>query len=306
MDQIAAMALFSRIVQTGSFARAAQSVGISAAAATERIAKLERYYGARLLNRTTRAVGLTEAGQKYYETCLDVLGRIEKLNAELGRSQIAEAGPVRIHANTGVARGILVPGLPGFAQAHPEVRLELVLSDARADFVRERVDFAVRMGGLEDQDLRLRRIGSPRRVLVAAPRYLQSAPPLNGPADLASHRLIDFLLPSIHQPLEWEFDAAGAKSAMQFTGAIAVNDAEARLQWAASGLGIAQTVCFLARPYLASGQLVRLLPEIETAAPEISILSPRSLGRPKRVGLALDFCAELIRAALSEALPPPP
>ncbi|WP_342234536.1 LysR family transcriptional regulator [Inquilinus sp. OTU3971] len=225
MDQIAAMTLFARIVQTGWFARAAQSVGISAAAATERIAKLERLYGARLLNRTTRAVGLTDAGQRYYDACLDVLRRIEQLELDLGHAGEAEAGSVRISSNAAIGRCILVPGLIEFAQLHPGIRLELILSDARVDFVRERVDFAVRIGGLEDQDHLLRRLGAPRRVLVAAPDYLRTAPPLNASQDLPKHRLVDFLLPNAERTLEWEFEIDQRKSTMAYTGIAAVNDA---------------------------------------------------------------------------------
>lgn len=303
MDQIAAMTLFSRIVETGSFARAARSVGISPAAATERIARLERRYGARLLNRTTRAVGLTDAGQRYYEACRDVLTRIERLDSDLGRAHLAEAGAVRISCNAGIGRGILVPGLATFMRAYPEIRIELVLSDARVDFVGERMDFAIRVGGLEDQDLRVRRLGAPRRVTVAAPEYLRQAPPLATPGDLAKHTLIDFLLPNADQTLEWEFESDRAKSTRHFTGAAAINDAEARLAWAAAGLGIAQSVCFLARPHLRDGRLVRLFPDLEASAPDISILSPSRPGRPRRVDIVMDFCADLIRGALAEPLP---
>jgi LysR family transcriptional regulator for bpeEF and oprC len=303
MDHIAAMTLFLRIVEAGSFAKGARSLGLSPAAATERIAKLEEHYGARLLNRTTRALGLTEAGQRYHAACLEIVGRIERLEGELGRDQGAEAGTVRIHSNMGIGRSVLVPGLARFAMAHPDIRIELILSDARVDFVRERVDFTIRIGGLEDQDLLVRRIGAPRRILVAAPAYLATAPRLEAPEDLERHRLVDFLLPNADRTLEWEFEAAGATRSSNFTGILGVNDAEARLQWAASGLGVAQTLCFLARPYLADGRLVRLLPGREVAAPDISILSPRGPGRPRRVTLAQEFCAGLIREALSAPLP---
>jgi LysR family transcriptional regulator for bpeEF and oprC len=189
-------------------------------------------------------------------------------------------------------------GVAAFADAHPEIRLQILTSDSRADFVGDGVDFAVRVGGLEDQDLVARRVGEPRRVTVASPSYLERHAAPRTPDELADHRLLDFLLPNGGRTLAWDFADSGGLRHTSYNGPLAVNDAEARVRFAEDGAGIAQTMCFLAARGIKEGRLVRLLRRWETAAPPISILYPRNRHMPARVKAAMDFVTETIGASL--------
>ena len=305
IDQLAAMRLFVRIVETGSFAKAARALGMSSSNATERMAKLEEALGVKLLARTTRAVAPTFAGARYFETCRRLLAELDDVEASLADARGTLAGRVRVSANTAVARTILVPRLPAWAERHPHIDVELIMSDRRGDFVRDGLDFAVRIGGLEDQDLVFRPLGRPRRITVAAPGYLARMGRPQTPGDLSGHRLIDFLLADPDERLEWEFEQDGRTTAWHPRAATAVGDAHARLDLAIAGMGIAQTLCFLAAAPLRDHRLERVLPQWETAAPEVAILYPRDRHLPARTRATMDAFAAWITEALDDARPAP-
>lgn len=276
-------------------------MGISSATATEKIGRLEAELGAKLLNRTTRRVSLTPEGVRYLVVCRSVIDDLDAVERSIAGDAKLRRGPVTISVNVGVFRSILLPGVAAFADAHPEIRLQILTSDSRADFVSDGVDFAVRVGGLEDQDLVARRVGEPRRVTVASPSYLERHGAPQTPDDLADHRLLDFLLPKGGRTLAWDFaDAAGPRQT-SFTGPLAVNDAEARVRFAEDGAGIAQTMCFLAARGIKQGRLVRLLHRWEIPAPPISILYPRNRHMPARVKATMDFATKTIAAELKIA-----
>jgi LysR family transcriptional regulator for bpeEF and oprC len=301
MDRLAAMRLFVRVGELGSFARAAESLGISSATATERVRRLETELNTRLLNRTTRRVALTEEGDRYFRVCQSVIAELSEVERAIGEDGRARRGRVVISLNVGLFRSVILSRLSAFAAMHPQIQLHIVATDARADFVREGIDFAVRIGGLEDQDLIVRRLGAPRRVTVASPDYVRRHGLPRAPDDLSSHRLLEFLLPRVGRTLPWEFEKDSVRREIVFNGTIALSDAEARVRLAEAGAGIAQTVCFLATKPLAEGRLVRLLPEWETDAPPASILYPRHKFIPARVRAAMTFTADAISEELHEA-----
>ena len=298
MDRLSAMRLFVRISQLGSFTQAAASLRISSATATERVRRLESELKTKLLNRSTRKVTLTEAGERYFKTCQSVLDELEEVEQAIGEANQLRRGNVTMSVNVGVFRAMLLPRIASFAGDHPELRLQIMISDQRADFVRDNVDFAVRIGGLEDQDLIVRSLGTPTRVTVASPKYIRRFGMPRSPEEIRQHRTVEFLLPQAGKTLPWEFGALGKKSELDFAGPIALNDAEARVQLAESGFGVAQTVCFLAAEGIARGRLVRLLRDWETPAPAISILYSRNRYLPVRVRLVMDFMASLIAERL--------
>lgn len=300
MDRLSAMRLFVRIGQLGSFTQAASSLRISSATATERIRRLEAELKTKLLNRSTRKVALTEEGERYFKTCRSVIDELEEVEQSIGEASRLRRGNVTMSVNVGVFRAMLLPRIAAFAADHPELRLQIMISDQRADFVRDNVDFAVRIGGLEDQDLIVRSLGTPRRVTVASPKYLRRHGAPLSPENIRQHRTVEFLLPRGGKSLEWEFGSRGKKSELQFGGPLALNDAEGRVRLAEEGFGVAQTVCFLAADGIARGRLVRLLKEWEVPAPSISILYARNRYLPGRVRLVMDFAANLIEQRLKE------
>jgi LysR family transcriptional regulator, regulator for bpeEF and oprC len=301
MDRLSAMRLFVRIAQLASFTQAAASLRISSATATERIRRLESELKTKLLNRSTRKVTLTGAGERYFKTCQSVLDELEEVEQAIGEANQLRRGCVTISVNVGTFRAILLPGIASFVNDHPELRLQIMVTDQRADFVRDNVDFAVRIGGLEDQDLIVRSLGTPTRVTVASPKYLRHYGTPRSPEEIRQHRTVEFLLPQAVKTLAWEFGSGKKRSELHFGGPIALNDAEGRLKLAESGFGVVQTVCFLAAEGIARGRLVRLLKDLETPAPPISILYARNRHLPARVRLAMDFMATLIAERLKTA-----
>ena len=301
VDQLAAMRLFVRIVELGSFGRAARALKMSSSNATERVARLEEALGLRLLARTTRAVAPTEAGTRYYQVCRRILGELDEIESSLTGSQSALAGPVRVSANVSIARSILIPRLPQWFEHHPQIHVELVMSDQRSDFVRDGIDFAVRIGGLEDQDLVMRPLGRPRRVTVASPAYLRQKGRPKRPEDLSKHCLIDFLLPQPGTRLEWEFKKNGKRLELFPPAVASISDSEARLQLAIAGMGIVQSLSFLAAPALREGKLERVLTSWEMPAPEVSILYPRDRHLPARTRATMDAFTNWIRKAIHDA-----
>lgn len=301
MDRLAAMRLFVRITQCGTFARAAETMGISSATATERIARLEAELKAKLLNRTTRHLSLTPEGERYLDVCRRALDELDEVERVIAGDAKLRRGPVTMSVNVGVFRSLLLPSITQFTHDHPDIRLQILASDSRADFVRDGVDFAVRIGGLEDQDLIARRIGDPRRVTVASPDYLRRHGEPTLPEDLVEHRLLDFLLPKPGVTLPWDFLERDGLRQASFNGPLAVNDAEARVRFAEDGAGIAQTMCFLAARAIREGRLVRLLRQWETPAPTVSVIYPRNRHMPTRVRATMDFVIHTLSVGLRES-----
>jgi LysR family transcriptional regulator for bpeEF and oprC len=301
MDRLSAMRLFVRIGQLGSFTQAAVSLRISSATATERIRRLESELKTKLLNRSTRKVTLTREGERYFETCQSVLDELEEVEQAIGEANQLRRGSVTISVNVGIFRAMLLPRIASFVSDHPELRLQIMITDQRADFVRDNVDFAVRIGGLEDQDLIVRSLGTPTRVTVASPKYIRRYGAPRSPEEIGQHRTVEFLLPQAVKTLAWEFGSGKRRSELHFGGPIALNDAEGRLKLAESGFGVVQTVCFLAAEGIARGRLIRLLKDWETPAPAISILYSRNRHLPARVRLVMDFMASLIAERLKTA-----
>jgi LysR family transcriptional regulator, regulator for bpeEF and oprC len=301
VDRLDTMELFARIARCGSFSRAADAHGIARASATERIAALERRLGVRLLNRTRRNVALTSEGVEYLKTCESVLQEIEEAEAVLGNRADQALGLLRVSANSAVARCLILPHLRTFTAAHPGIRLQMVMSEARADFVREGIEVAVRIGGLEDQDLICRPLGRVSRVTVASPKYLAEFGAPREPQDIARHRTIEFLLPGSGQTLEWEFASGGQVMRLRPNGSLALSDPIARVEAAVSGIGITQTLSFIAQPYLSSGRLARVLERHDVLAPPISALYAPTRHVPARVRVFLEFLSEVVGSSAVES-----
>src|SRR3954466_2691780 len=190
MDRIDTLELFIRIAESGSFWRAAESCGLSRASATERIATLERQLQVRLLNRSRRSVSLTPEGIEFLEVCRRVVDELDQVTASLAKRAERASGQLRVSLNAAVGRCIILPRLAGFIAAHPDVKLEVLLADNRAEFVIDKIDVAVRIGGLEDQDLVVRRVGTTRRVTVTSPAYLAKFGYPSTPDDIHNHQTV--------------------------------------------------------------------------------------------------------------------
>lgn len=257
--RLAAMAVFTGVVEAESFSAAARDLGISKSAVSKQVSRLEDELGVRLLNRTTRRLSLTEAGAAYLEGCRRALAEAEAAEAAVTHLAAAPRGVLRV--NAGMSFGIrhVGPALPDFMTRYPELSVELDLNDRFVDLVDEGYDLAVRIARLEESSLIARRLAPSRRVLCAAPSYLERRGAPVGLDDLRNH---DCLLYAYQTSGDhWRFWGPGGERQVRVRGRLRVNNGDALAQAAIGGLGIALLPSFICGEDLRAGRLVQLLPE---------------------------------------------
>jgi DNA-binding transcriptional LysR family regulator len=279
----------------GSFAAAAQQLGISATMVGRRIQNLEARHGARLLERTTRAHKLTVLGAQFLEQSIRILDELAVLD-ELASPAATLKGSLRISAPTTLGVTILGPAIAEFARAHPALSVELSLSNRRVDLVAEGYDLAIRVGDLPSSALVSRRIGTYRLVCCASPSWLAKHRKPQTPMDLAKGGCI--VNSNFNPPDVWNFiDAKGEAIATKITGALRLDNDEAQRIIARQDGGIAYLPVDLVRSDLQEGSLVQLLTDFGTDSLPIHAIYPSRRLLPRRVVAAID----LVAAALSRS-----
>jgi len=268
MDRLDELAVLAAVLETGSLAAAGRRLRRSPPAITRAIASLEQRVGARLIERTTRRLAPTAAGQALGNRARLLLDGYEA--AMQAPMEAALRGTLRITAPVVFGRRHVTPCVLAFQAAHPDVQVELVLADRNLDLVDEGLDAAVRIGRLAESRLIARRIGTVRRQLVASPAYLAEHGTPRMPADLAG--LVVIAAVSRDAPLEWRFREGDRDRIVRLTPRLMVNDVEAMLLAARSGHGIARPLSYQVADELESGALVRLLAAFEPASEPIHLL----------------------------------
>ncbi|HEU4404821.1 MAG TPA: LysR family transcriptional regulator [Polyangiaceae bacterium] len=235
---------FVRVVDGGGFAAAARTFGVPKSTLSRRVAGLEARLGAKLLRRSTRAVGLTDVGRAYYERCVRILGEVEDANAAVGRARAAPRGRVRVTAAAAVSGALLGPVLAEFLERHREVSVEVVARDRLVDLAKEGFDLALRLGPPQGEAaLSSRTIVRLRTLLCASPAYLEAHGAPASPADLRAHRCIAFGTPP--RALTWALTRGDEQAAVKVSARLATNDASVAHQAALRGLGVAALPSFL-------------------------------------------------------------
>ncbi len=262
------VALFVQVVRAGSFAAAARRLGIPANTASRRIQQLEQQVGLRLMQRSTRKLTLTDAGATFYARCADQVEALAEAAQEL-------------------SEGTQEPTGSEFLADHPKVRLEFVLSDARADLIEEGIDVAIRSGKGLEPTLIARRIGTGRATLVASPAYLAAHGMPESVEALASHDCVTLPQPSGH--VVWRLDGPGGEIEVQVAGRFSANTAHALLKAALAGLGIALLPAPVTAPHVRAGELIEILPEhgVNGRDAYLVYLSRRQL--PRAVSAFIEF-----------------
>jgi DNA-binding transcriptional LysR family regulator len=256
-DQLSALRLFVRVARMGSFSRAALEGHITQPTASRIIATLEEEIGAKLFTRTTRALTLTEAGADYLDRVEPVLIALDEAeHAVRGTGELR--GMLRVGLSSTLAVRVVIPTLPLFADAHPALRLELLMDDKRQDLVTEGVDIALRFGPIADSTAVARHLADWPRIIAAAPAYLQREGMPEAPADLATHSAING-----HAGVGpgWSFQKGDDWQTLRMDGRVMVTANEGAIVAAVAGLGIVATTLLACQRELASGALVRLLPD---------------------------------------------
>jgi len=264
VDRIAAMKVFVRVVETGSFSAIARENATTQSSVSKQVAALEAHLGAKLLSRSTRALSLTEQGEVFFPEARRLVSDFESAQGRLRSGQARLTGWLRVAASVGYGRRILMPRVQSFLDSHPAVRIDLRLSDGFTDLVEQGIDVAVRLGDLPDSSLVARKIGVSRRVLVAHPAYFArlpgGGPKLEHPRDLTAHNCVVYT--EVATQNVWEFIGRnGDAEHIRVAGNLQTNSSEAIRAAALSGLGVCHAPNWLLSDELASGAVTTLLPE---------------------------------------------
>lgn len=293
MDQIAAMRAFVRVVEAGNFSRASDLLDMPKPTVTKLIQQLEAHLRTRLLNRTTRRVGVTPDGAAYYERAVALLSDLDEIDASMARSQASPSGRLRVDVPSSLALYSLIPALPDFFARYPDIRLDLGVSDRPVDLLAENVDCAIRGGDLLDPTLIARRVGEVRLMLCATPGYLQShGTPLH-PRDLQDgHRVIGYFSARTGRRVAFDMERGEERYELDLPYSVAVNDSTAYLAAGLAGLGITQTIEPMVLPYIESGALVRVLPEWHSAPIVLHVVYSPNRHLSSRLRVFVDWVAE--------------
>ena len=298
MDRIDSVAVFAEVAERGSFSGAAKHLHRSAAAVTRAVAELEARLGVRLLNRTTRAVSVTEAGQRFLVGARRVLADLAEIEqGAVGQGQ-APRGELRVTAPIVFGRRHVLPLVTDFLAQYPEVSVRLALLDRPVDLVEDGLDVAIRIGTLADTSAIAVRVGEMRRIAVAAPGYLKRRGRPKSPADLAGHDVIAFA--GIDRVERWRF-AGGVEARIK--PRLIVNTAEAAIDAAVAGFGITRVLSYQAADALSDKRLVRLLREHEAGATPVHVVYPEGRHPPPKLRAFLDTIVPRSAAALQRHRP---
>lgn len=291
MDRITAVQLFVRIVETGSFSRAALDLGVTQPTATKAVAAIEQRLGARLLHRSTRGVTPTEVGALYYEKCCTIAREMDEADHLATLMQSRVGGTLRISTSVAFGRRVLVPRVLAYMRRHPEVTIDLGFDDRYVDLVAQGVDLAIRMGRLADSSLGARHLGRNPWVLVAAPAYLDARGEPRTADDLGHHACL--IYSSVQGDERWTLTPPGGpERSVPVRGPLRSNNLSALLAAARDGLGLAALPWYVAHPSVQEGALRPVLTDHALPAQEIHAVYPSPRWVPSKVTSFIAFLRE--------------
>ncbi len=291
MDRLTAIQAFAQVVESGSFAKAAERLGLSTTATSRHVAELETHLQTRLLNRTTRKVSLTESGRSYYERVVQLLADLEEAEQEAQRAAVVPRGVIKL--TTAVNFGVrhVAPAIAAFLARYPEVRFDVSLSDRIVDLVEEGLDLGIRIGGPGPQNVVGRKLGETRVVPCASPDYLARHGTPQVPEDLARHNC--FTYEYVTPRNVWTFrDADGRERPVRVGGNLHSNNGDLLAEAAARGIGIVLEPAFIVGPEVRAGRLVPLLQDFAPAPLPIYAVYSSRKHLSAKVRLFIDFLLE--------------
>ncbi|HEY5712587.1 MAG TPA: LysR family transcriptional regulator [Allosphingosinicella sp.] len=281
-DLIDVLALV-RVVETGSFARAAERMGLSKPVLSRRVARLEEQLGARLLTRTARGAQPTDIGQAYYARASTILADLEAAQEVVAEAVTQVAGPIRLSAPLSFGISYLAPALAEFARAHPAVELDIELEDRNVDLVGGGYDLAVRIGRLADSALVARRIAPVRKAVIASTAYLDQHGRPQRPADLTDHHIL------MYNNEQWRFRVGERWETVRVAPRMRTNNGEMLRAATQAGIGIAMLPSFIAAPAIEDGSVEVILRDFPLDEGALHAVMPPGRATTARVRALVDF-----------------
>jgi DNA-binding transcriptional LysR family regulator len=291
MDRLGAIQVFAQVVESGSFAKAAERLGFSTSATSRQVADLEAHLQTRLLNRTTRRVSLTESGRAFYERAVQLLADLEEAEQEAARAAVVPRGTIRLTTSVNFGVRHLAPAIADFLAQHAEVRFDVSLSDRIVDLVEEGFDLAVRIGTAGSENLVARKLSETRMLPCAAPTYLAAHGAPEVPEDLERHNCLTYEYVTPRNL--WRFrDPAGRERAVRVSGTLHTNNGDLLAEVAARGAGIFFGPAFIVGPDVRAGRLVPLLQDFTLAPVPIYAVYPSRKHLSAKVRRFVEFLVE--------------
>lgn len=293
MDDFTRIRTFIRVVDAGSFSAAARDVG-SVSAVARQVKSLEDELGARLLNRSTRSLSLTDGGRRFYERVSTIVNDLINAKSEVSALQHEVKGVLRASLRITAGTTVVVPALPKFLARYPDLELDLALTDERSDLIANNIDVALWLGALPDSEIVARRLSPTQRIVYGSPRYFQRHGVPQSPQDLKRHSCLLFAAPSYHN--RWGFSLDGQHDEVEVRGSIRSDNGLVLLSSALADLGIGIAHEWMVRRHLADGQLVRVMRDY-TVNPrpgdaDLYAVFPSSRSLSRKVRVFVDFLIE--------------
>lgn len=286
MDRITAAEVFVAIVERGSMIAAAEALEMSRAMVTRYLAQMEQWAGVRLLHRTTRKLSLTHAGEATLERCRRMLEFAQDMDAVAGQESDELRGLLRISCSQSLGQSALVIAVTDYLRQHPQVAVDLQMNNRAVNLVEERIDLALRITNELDPNLIARPLAICHSVVCASPAYLAAKGTPKDPPDLAVHNCLTY---SYFGKSLWHFDQQGVKSSVAVGGNLSANESVVLLSGALEGAGIALQPSYSAAPYIARGELIKLLPDYQPQAMGIYGIYTSRRQMPATLRTMLDF-----------------
>ncbi len=294
MDQIQAMRIFVRVVEAGTFTRAADSLQLPKASVTKHVQALEERLRVKLLNRTTRRVTVTPDGAAYYDRTVRLLADFDDIEASMSQARANPRGRLRVDVGTAVARLLIIPRLAAFQDRYPDIQIDLGVSDRTVDLIGDNVDCVIRGGELADQSLVARRIGNLEFITVASPDYLAQHGTPKHPLDLENgHRSVIYFSPVTTRRYPLEFHKDGEVLEISGPSQLAVNESNAYVSSLVAGRGVGQITTFQAQRYVDEGQLIHVLDDWSHPLLPVYVVYPPNRHLSAKVRAFVDWAAEL-------------
>lgn len=294
MKTIEGLQIFVRVAELSSFTQAAEQLALPKARVSTVVQQLEGQLGTRLLHRTTRKVQLTQDGQAFYERCKDLLADVDELQGMFQQGVQSLRGRLRVDMPTLIARDQVIPRLPEFLAAHPQLSIELSSTDRRVDVVREGFDCVLRVGELVDAGLVARPVGELQQINCASPAYLARHGTPETLDDLASHRLVHYVPTLGAKPRGWEYVHDGRTRSLAMPGALIVNSTEAYQAACVAGLGLVQAPAAGLASWVARGLLVEVMPQHRAPSLPVTLLYANRRNLPQRVQVFMAWLVQTL------------